>query len=99
MEQDNLGGYNKSIKSLFNVIKKSNAKIKEHLADIMQAARLKKSAVLLEKGLSIGQAAGLMGLSNWDLQQYAGKTIALEMHQEATPAKKRLLTAFKIFNL
>lgn len=99
LERKNLGKYNRSIRYLFNVIKKCNAKIKEHLQDVMHAARIKKGAVLLQKGLSLGQAAGLMGLSNWDLQQYAGKTFALEQHKEATPARKRIITALKIFGL
>jgi len=47
--------------------------------------------------LSIGQAAGLMGLSNWDLQQYASKTRALNSHHETIPATKRLAIALKFF--
>lgn len=99
LKEGNLGKYNKSIKSLFEIVKRSNAKVKEHLEDVMQAARIKKGAVLLEKGLSIGQAAGLMGLSNWDLQQYAGKTTALESHQEIMPGNKRMATALKMFGM
>ncbi len=99
LEKNNLGRYNRSIKTLFDLVRRCDAKIKEHLQDIMQAARIKKGTVLLQKGLSIGQAAGLMGLSNWDLQQYAGKTVALEQHHEATPAKKRMTMALKIFGM
>ncbi|MEK6809961.1 MAG: hypothetical protein AABY40_04760, partial [Nanoarchaeota archaeon] len=58
-----------------------------------------KSAALFEKGLSIGQAAGLMGLSNWDLQAYAGKTTALDQHEESIPATKRVSTALKLFGV
>ena len=64
---------------------------------MMHAARIKKSAILLGKGLSVGQAAGLMGLSNWDLQEYAGKTNFFEAHQEKYSAVDRLTTAFKVF--
>lgn len=99
LEQGNLGKYNRGIKLVYNAVRKCNAKIKEHLQDVMHAARIKKGAVLLQKGLSLGQAAGLMGLSNWDLQQYAGKTIVTESRHEAVPAKKRIITAFKIFGI
>ena len=73
--------------------------IKEHFNDVMVAARIKKSASLLSKGLSIGQAAGLMGLSNWDLQQYAGHSTTYEEHKEKLPAVKRLRTALKLFGM
>ncbi|MEW5896569.1 MAG: hypothetical protein AB1668_02660 [Nanoarchaeota archaeon] len=99
LEQNQLGKYNSSIKTLYDIVRRSNAKIKQYLHDVMHAARIKKAASLLQIGLSIGQAAGLMGLSNWDLQGYAGRTTAIEQHREATPAKKRVITALKIFGM
>ncbi|MBU0457231.1 MAG: hypothetical protein ABH824_02875 [Nanoarchaeota archaeon] len=99
LEENQLGRYNQSIKNLYNLIRKSDAKIKQHLQDVMQAARIKKSSSLLQKGLSIGQAAGLMGLSNWDLQPYAGKTTYFEQHHESIPAKRRVINAMKIFGV
>lgn len=99
LQQNNFGKYNRAIRASFGIVRKCNAKVKIHLQDVMQAARIKKGTALLERGLSIGQAAGLMGLSNWDLQEYAGKTTTIAEHSESIRAKKRLLTAFKIFGL
>ena len=99
LNKNQLGKYNSSIKNLFQLVRKSNAKVKVHLQDVMEAAKIKKSAVLFEKGLSIGQAAGLMGLSNWDLQTYTGKTTSLELHEESVPGEKRMATALKIFKV
>ena len=99
LDQGNYGRYNKSIKNLFELVKEYNSKVKEHLHNVMHAARIKNSAVLLRKGLSIGQAAGLMGLSNWDLQQYAAQTAYVGEHHERIPVKKRLLTAMRIFGI
>jgi len=95
--RNNFGGYNRNIKVLYTIVGRCDKKVREHLQDVMQAAKIKKGAVLLQHGLSIGQAAGLMGLSNWDLQSYAAKTTALEMHQEKIPAKKRLARALEVF--
>ena len=97
LEQRNLGRYNKSMKQLYAIIQRCDARVKEHLADVMQAARIKKGTLLLERGLSIGQAAGLMGLSNWDLQYYAGKSAALDQHDEKIPGSKRVAMALKLF--
>ena len=99
LNQRNLGRYNRNIKSLFSIVRSCNAKVKVHLQDVMYAARIKKGAVLLQKGLSIGQAAGLMGLSNWDLQQYASKTTIAESFKVSAPAKKRLQFALKLFGV
>lgn len=97
LAENNLGKYNGNTKMLFTIIRKFDAKVKVHLHDVLHAARIKKGTALLERGLSIGQAAGLMGLSNWDLQHYAGKTKALEQHREKIRAKNRLAAALKLF--
>ncbi len=99
LEQRNLGKYNSSMKKLYELIQSCNAQVKEHLNDVMQAARIKKGTTLLQRGLSIGQAAGLMGLSNWELQQYAGKTTALDQHTEKIPAADRMKEALQIFGV
>lgn len=99
LQRGDLGSYNRNVRNLYAIVRRCNAKVQEHLQDVMHAARIKKGTVLLQRGLSIGQAAGLMGLSNWDLQPYAGKTTALGEHQESIPAEKRLLTAFAVFGM
>lgn len=97
LQQNRLGQYNQSIKTIFQLIRKCNVKIQQHMQDVLDAARIKKGTLLVQKGLSIGQAAGLMGLSNWDLQAYAGKTTAFEQHDEAIPAMKRMKIALALF--
>jgi hypothetical protein len=99
LESGNLGKYNANIKQLFFVVKECNADVKNHLQDVMQAAKIKKGTALLQKGLSMGQAAGLMGLSNWDLQEYAAKTTALSEHTESMRASIRLDQAFTLFGI
>ena len=99
LEQRNLSRYNSSIKKLYEIIRTSDTKVKEHLNDVMHAARIKKGATLLQRGLSIGQAAGLMGLSNWELQQYAGKSTALDQHTEKIPAQTRMKKALQLFGV
>jgi hypothetical protein len=99
LRRKKFGRYNSAIKILYKLVRNCNARIKEHLQDVMDAARIKKGTSLLQHGLSIGQAAGLMGLSNWDLQAYVGKTNILTKHTEVIPAKKRLRVAFNFFGI
>jgi len=97
LQKGNLGNYNRILKNVYSLIRKTNTKVNEHLQDVMLAARIKKGTNLVLRGLSIGQAAGLMGLSNWDLQQYVGRTPILDERYESLPAKERMITALKIF--
>ncbi len=99
LKENQFRGYNQNISKLYSLVRSCSPKIKEHLQDVMQAAKVKKGTVLLQKGLSIGQAAGLMGLSNWDLQQYAGGTSAIETTHEVVKATLRLKKALQIFGV
>ena len=99
LKKKQFGRYNNSLKLLYTIVSNCNERIKEHLQDVMDAARIKKGTSLLQHGLSIGQAAGLMGLSNWDLQAYSGRANLLHDHKEVISARQRLLTAFKLFDL
>ncbi|MDP3734445.1 MAG: hypothetical protein Q8R37_04380 [Nanoarchaeota archaeon] len=99
LHRSEFGKYNQNIKQLFSLVRSCDAKIKIHFQNVMDAARIKKGTALLERGLSIGQAAGLMGLSNWDLQVYAGKRVSFIDYSETIPAKNRLTNAFKIFSI
>ena len=91
--------YNQNIRKSFTIIKKSTPKVKQHLQSVLQAARIKKGTVLLQKGLSLGQASGLMGLSNWDLQEYASKTTYVEQGHEVISANTRLKKALQMFGV
>lgn len=99
LQKNNFHSYNNSIKHLFELVRRCNGQIKEHMQDVMDAARIKKGSILLQKGLSMGQAAGLMGLSNWDLQGYAGRTTALTQHEEVISARRRMKAALALFNV
>ncbi len=99
LQQNQFGRYNRSMKTIFEIIRRCNVKIGEHLQDVLHAARIKKGTSLLQRGLSIGQAAGIMGLNNWDLQQYAGKSAAFEEHHEGVRADKRVQLALRLFGV
>ncbi|MBU1111745.1 MAG: hypothetical protein ABIG93_03220 [archaeon] len=92
------GRYNSSMKIMFDIIKKCSDETKTHVQDVLQAARIKKSTTLLEHGMSVARAAELMGISRWDILQYAGGTRLLEKHKEKVSATTRLQQAIKIFS-
>ena len=43
LQANNLGRYNQSMKSLYDIVRRSNAEIKPHLQDVMDAARIKRA--------------------------------------------------------
>ena len=74
LAQDDFVGYRAAIKSLFNMISGVDKSIKLYVQEVLDKARLKKGSKIAEHGLSIARAADLMGLSQWELMDYVGKT-------------------------
>lgn len=74
LEKDNLENYRNSIKNILNVIDKLSSNLRRYVKELMQEAQIAKGSRLYEHGISIGRTAELLGISKWELMEYAGKT-------------------------
>jgi predicted HTH domain antitoxin len=88
--------YRARIRQTLDEIKKVDEKLKLYITEVMEKARVKKASKLTEHGISLARTAELLGVSQWELQDYVGKTQIAE-HEMGTPAKERLLRARKWF--
>ncbi|MCW1301116.1 MAG: hypothetical protein QW507_00665 [Candidatus Nanoarchaeia archaeon] len=70
----------------------------DYMEEVLHKARLKKASKVYEHGLSIGKAAELLGLSEWELMQYAGKTKVHDVDEsKIKDLRKRLKELEEIF--
>lgn len=84
-------GFNKAMKSYAAVLSKLDVKLKIHIQDVLQRARINKASRLYEHGLSIGRTAELLGVTRFELMDYVGKTYIADMSKNITlSAKNRL---------
>jgi len=74
LEKDNEGDYRKTVKSIFSDISKLDRKIELYVEEVINQAQIKKGSKLHEHGVSIGKAADILGISQWELMNYVGKT-------------------------
>ena len=89
--------YRKTIKSLFEVINTIDDKLKLFVEEVIKRARVKKGSKLYEHGISLSRTADLLGISQWELMSYIGKTQIVEFIPENIPVKERLETARRLF--
>jgi len=66
------------IRLLFNQIKKYDKNIDSNILEILRHAQIKKGLKVYEHGLSIGQAAEIIGVSQWELMDYLGTSNIVE---------------------
>jgi len=70
--------YRKCITQLLREIHKSDQKTSIYIQEVLDKARIKKGSKLHEHGISIARTAELLGISQWELASYVGKTTMQE---------------------
>lgn len=84
--------YRANIRRLLEEIRKIDAQLKLYITQVMEKAKVKKASKLHEHGISLARTAELLGISQWELQDYVGKTTISEDGM-GVRARDRLNTA------
>ena len=93
--QDDL--FRKYIKNIFNFIRTMDQKLKLYIHEVINQAQIKKGCKLCEHGISVARAAEVLGISQWELMHYIGKTTLIDQLSESVNVSKRLKIARSLF--
>ena len=98
LKNGNDEGFNKSIKSVFSFIRTMDERLGLYRHEVINQARIKKGCKLCEHGISIARAAEVLGISQWELMHYVGKTTLVDQFSEPVNVSKRLKIARGLFS-
>ena len=90
--------FKKSIKEMFNFIRTMDEKLKLYINEVINQAQIKKGCKLCEHGISVGRAAEVLGISQWELMHYLGKTTLIDQLEEPISIIKRMKAARGLFS-
>jgi len=90
--------YRASVKRLFSMISGRDSRIKMFMEEVVQQAKIKKGMKLVEHGISAERSAQVMGVSQWELMEYLGKTQSSEVRGR-TNVDDRIMLTKKIFRI
>lgn len=80
--KEDFSGYRKEVHKIFDFISSIDSKLKLYIEEVINQAQIKKGSKLYDHGISMERAASVLGISEWELMRYIGKTnmpdIALE---------------------
>jgi hypothetical protein len=99
LSNNNTEAYKSSIRKLFEEISKIDTKLKLYIEEVINQAEIKKGSKLYEHGISLARAAEVLGISQWELMNYVGKTKIIERTPKETDIRRRIETARKLFNI
>ncbi|MBI4150606.1 hypothetical protein HY492_00615 [Candidatus Woesearchaeota archaeon] len=95
LARDKDGLFHAAFSEAFDLISKHDAHLKLYIEEVLNKARVKKGSKLYEHGISVARIADMLGLSQWELYSYLGKTTMSEDVQ--TSGVKRLQLARELF--
>ncbi|MBI2660441.1 hypothetical protein HYX07_04730 [Candidatus Woesearchaeota archaeon] len=90
--------FRKSIKNMFNFVRSIDEKINLYIHEVISHAQIKKGCKLCEHGISIARSAEILGISQWEIMRYIGKTTLVDQISEPVNVSKRLKFARSLFS-
>ena len=97
LENDKEDDFHAAIEKLFSEISKLDSKIKLYVQEVINQAQIKKGSKLCEHGLSCAKASQILGISQWELMNYIGKTNLAENAAQIISVRARLKFARSLF--
>lgn len=98
--ENNISAYELSIEKILTNINQLDPKLKHYTQQVFYLAKINKASRFYEHGLSLGRTAELLGISQWDLMEYAGKTGISDVQEARTlNARKRIELTRQIFGI
>lgn len=90
--------FRKNILEIENLINRLTGNFKLHVQQVFERARINKASRIYEHGISMGKTAKLLGITIFELSEYAGKTGISDISLSRTiSVEKRIKLAEELF--
>jgi hypothetical protein len=98
LEKDNLKKFRREITAIRSSIQKLSGNLNPHIKEVFRKAQINKASRLYEHGISMEKTSKMLGISLWEISEYAGKTRIADVNLSVTmDVKKRIKVAEEMF--
>jgi hypothetical protein len=98
LESNDDCGFRKEVSLNRRLIQKISGKLKGYMEQVFRKAQINKASRIYEHGISMEKTAKILGISLWELADYAGKTGIGDINLSVTmPVQKRIKIAEEMF--
>ena len=99
IEKDNIEEFRVEINYVTKLINNLTGNLKIYIADVFRKAKINKASGIYEHGISMETTAKILGITVWELAEYAGQTRIADINLSVTlPLKERLKIAEDFFS-
>ena len=97
LEEDNTDEYRDKMNKVSEFAASADKKFRLYVDKVMEKAQIKKGSKLYEQGISAARSADLLGIGQWELVSYIGKTRIHDEVEKITGVEQRLQFARALF--
>lgn len=99
LKDDKIDKYEKYIAMTRKSITSTSLNIKPYIQEVLRKASINKASKIYEHGVSLGQTAEILGVTQWELTEYAGQTRIPDVKYNLTlDVAKRAKMALEFFS-
>jgi hypothetical protein len=98
LEEGKFDEYRDKIKKVFEFTSSVDKEFRIYIDHVLEKARIKKGSMLYEHGISAARAAELLGIGQWELLSYIGKTRIHDPVEITPDVEQRLKFARTLFD-
>lgn len=74
LKSEDVESYHEQIIKLFSIIAEMDGKLQLYIEEVIKYAEIKKGIRMYQHGISMARTAEVLGISEWDLARYVGKS-------------------------
>jgi len=98
IENKDFGKFREDFKKIRGSIENLSGKLKKYIKEVIRNAEINKASRIYAHGISMEQTANLLGVSLYELADYAGKTGIADVPENMTRnTKDRIKLAMEMF--
>ena len=98
LKRNDINRFRKEIDFIRNTIQNLSGNLKNYIGEVFRKAQINKASRIYEHGISMENTARILGVSVWELAEYAGGTGIGDVNLALTiPIKERIKIAEEVF--
>jgi len=97
--KNDVQNYSNEIKKIFNQISEKDEKLPLYIKSVIDKAHIVKGSRIYSHGPSVARTAEVLGVSQWELMSFIGKTRISDEEGEITNVEKRVEFTKKLFRI
>jgi hypothetical protein len=100
LQKNDINSLRKNTDAIRIIIDKLSGNLKIYISEVFRKARINKASRIYEHGISMEQTAKILGISVWELAEYAGQTGIADVNYAITmPIRERIKIAEGAFKI